>query len=143
MRVAFLAIVLGSLIPANSFAETFTIQPGKYKTTMTMKMSMMPNPMTNETEQCITPEEATKSPEDIVNEMGRGGQCSSSDVSSGKNRMAFTFQCTGGEMGDMSGRYELALADDNYTFKGNIKSSVQGMEVDMMMDGQSKRIGDC
>lgn len=143
MRVAILAVALTSIIPATSFADTFTIRPGKYKTSMTMKMSMMPNPISNTSEQCITPEEASKSPEDIVKEMSQGGTCDTSKVSSNANSMAFSFQCSGSEMGDMSGRYELAYADENYTVKGTMKTNMQGMDVEMTMEGESKRIGDC
>lgn len=143
MRVAILAVALASIVPATSFADSFTIKPGKYKTTMTMKMSMMPNGITDTSEQCITPEEASKSPEDIVNEMAEGGTCEASKVISTSNQMAFSFQCSGGDMGDMNGRYELAYADDNYTVKGNMKAKMQGMDVEMTMEGNSKRIGDC
>lgn len=144
MRTLLLAAAACSMLPAASFADTFTVQPGKYKTTMTMKMAMMPGGgMTNTTEHCVTPEDATKRPEDIVNEMGQGGSCSASDVSSSSNSMAFSFKCTGGDMGNLSGRYELNFQNDRYTFKGDMKGAMQGMDLDMSMDGKAQRIGNC
>ena len=143
MRAALLAVALGSLVSTASLADSFKIEPGKYKTVMTMKMSMMPKPMTNTSENCVTPEEATKGPEDIVKEMAQGGQCTASNVSSTKSNMMFNFQCTGGDMGDVNGQYELSFADSFYTFKGKMSGTMQGVSMEMEMDGKAERIGDC
>lgn len=144
MRTLILAAAACALLPSASIADSFTIEPGKYKTTMTMKMAMMPGGgMTNTSEHCVTPEDATKTPEDIVTDMGQGGNCSASDVSSSSNSMAFSFKCTGGDMGDMSGRYEMNMSNDRYSFKGDIKGNMQGMQMDMSMDGKAERIGNC
>lgn len=143
MRIFSIAAAVTLLSSSALAQQAFTIEPGNYKTTMTMSASMMPKPMTNTTEHCVTAEEASKTPKDILDDMAQQGECSSSNMTNGPGRMAFDFQCTGGEMGSMTGRYDLQYKDASYTFTGNMNGNMQGMPIKMDMKGDAQRIGPC
>jgi len=139
MRFAVLSIGLLVAFPLTASADGFKVTPGKYETTSTMKMPMMPNGMQRTIQNCVTPEEANRSAEDLAADMAGEGSCSATNVEESATSISFKFSCTGGDMGNMKGSYEMKGSGGSFTFKGKMS----GDAMEMSVEGTSKRIGDC
>ncbi|MEM9881082.1 MAG: DUF3617 family protein [Pseudomonadota bacterium] len=143
MRIILFNALILAAVPLAVQADDFRITPGKYSSTTTMKMPMMPNGMQRTVESCLTEKEANLSPAELAQEMSGSQNCSVDKLKQSSTTMSFEFQCTEGEMGSVTGRYNMSGGGDNFTFSGEMDGSIQGQAVNVSVKGTSKRIGDC
>lgn len=122
-----------------AYAASFSLQPGKYTMMGKMTMPMMPNGMPINNTYCVTEEQTNMKAEDIAEQMAAGSDCTIADLNMTDTKMKFNFTCSGGEMGTVTGDYDINFSRSAYTVVGNIGAS--GMS--MQMQGQASRIGDC
>ncbi|MEO0413283.1 MAG: DUF3617 family protein [Pseudomonadota bacterium] len=138
--MAAIAAVTASFAGA-AVADGFQLQPGKYEITGKMKMPMMPQGMPVNNTQCVTQEQTDMKAEDIAEQMAPGADCTIQNLDMSDKKMDFAFTCKGGEMGTVSGQYDISFGANSYSMDGKFTASDADMTMEMQAD--AKRIGDC
>jgi len=135
--VSVCLVTLFFTVPA--MAEGIHIKPGKWKMTSTMTMSMLPQPKTTVSTECIKDDEL--GPEDF-NEDG-DSPCSFSDFVVDGNTASWVISCPfeGGKK--MGGKWHFTSQGDSISGDGAMSADMEGMKIEMTMGWQGLRIGDC
>ena len=132
------------LLPAH--ANNIKVEPGLYKISGTMSMTMpgMPDgmmpPQSLDQEQCMTGEDANLTPEQVTKNLSNNGECTTDSIDSSSSEMRVEFTCKMAEMGEMSGTLEMTGYGGEYQSKA-VMTSPEGFAMNVQMTG--KRIGDC
>lgn len=136
MRLAVLVAVASSLA---SSALAFEIEPGKWETTTTVKMPMMPEGRTNTEVQCVTREEAES---DFLDTLKSDGACKIVERKETGDTLEFQMECPS-EHGSATG--EGRYVSDGTSGSGTMKMTMRMGEQTMTMESSftSKRVGDC
>lgn len=119
-------------------ADGVQMTPGKWEMTMTMKLSMMPNPQTKTETVCIEDEEFT--PEDF--NLEQDTPCELSEIEVDGDTMRWSVNCPA-PTGSMTGSWEFTSHGDTVTGTGEMSAQMANMSIDMNMDWAGKHIGDC
>ena len=112
--------------------------PGSWEMTMTMKMSVMPNPQTKTQLVCIEDEEFT--PQDFNNT--QKSPCELSDIEVDGNTMSWGVSCPG-QSGNMTGNWVFTSNGDSVEGSGEMTADMGGKPVEMNMEWTGKHVGDC
>ena len=112
--------------------------PGKWEMKMTMQMSMLPAPQVRTYTECI--EEDELSPESF--ETDENSPCTPSDFEIDGNTARWSISCPG-PAGEMTGNWEFTSDEDTVTGNGSMSANMGGMTMEMNMDWDGKRVGDC
>ncbi len=129
-----LALVLTTSI---SFAEGLTVTPGLWETKMTRTDPVSGNPVTNINKQCV--EQTEFDPAEMMKGM-QGCKMLQNDLAG--NKLDFKMQCdASGTSSTVEGSYQV----DGDQGKGSmsISMNVMGQAMNMSMNWESKRLGDC
>ena len=146
MRKAIILITLAAGLASAASAQELKVKPGNWETTTTMNMSMNMNgqamnipPRTMTQTQCMTPEDAKFSPDELTQE-----GCEVSNVKSGERTLSFDMVCTqqGATMnGSMA--FELDASGETGTGTMDLEGSMQGATMSMTGNTSAKYLGAC
>ena len=146
MRNAIVALVIGAGIAGAANAQELKVKPGNWETSTTMNMSVDMNgqamnipPRTMNQTECMKPEEARFSPDDLVQQ-----GCSVSNVKSSDRTLSFDMSCSqqGATMnGTMS--FEVDPSGDSGNGTMSLNGSMPGGSMAMSGVTTAKRVGDC
>ncbi len=146
MRKAIILITLAAGLASAATAQELKVKPGNWETTTTMNMSMTMNgqamnipPRTMTQTQCMTPEDAKFSPDELTQE-----GCEVSNVNSGERTLSFDMVCTqqGATMnGSMA--FELDASGETGTGTMDLEGSMQGATMSMTGNTSAKYLGAC
>ena len=133
------ALAMGIAILAQpAVAEGPKIKPGRWETTVTTVISLMPTPRTNKHARCMTSEDVD--PKKWMSEQAK--DCKFSNVESSSTMLSFEMVCKT-DQGVAKGKGVYRLSDpENAT--GKMEMSLEGpMAVEITNDITAKRVGDC
>ena len=146
MHKAIILITLAAGLASAASAQELKVKPGNWETTTTMNMSMTMNgqamnipPRTMTQTQCMTPEDAKFSPDELTQE-----GCEVSNVKSGERTLSFDMVCTqqGATMnGSMA--FELDASGETGTGTMDLEGSMQGATMSMTGNTSAKYLGAC
>ena len=139
MKMVIKKVALIVLIPGLCAAETITVEPGHWQMSMTMEMSMMPQPQVRTFEECI--EEGEMKPEDF-SISGDDSDCTFSEPEFDDNTASWTIACPGAG-GTMEGQWSITSHGDRIEGEGSMSTEVQGQKIDFNMHWQGHRTGEC
>ena len=134
-----LAALAALLVAGTSSAEGVAIDPGQWEMTSTMTMSMMPQPRTTTTMECI--EEDELNPEDF--NMDEENPCAIKDVKVDGNTAHWTISCPAGNGMVMDGQWEVTSHGNKLSGSGSMETEMAGQKMSIEMSWEGKRIGDC
>ena len=120
-------------------ADGIPIDPGMWKMTSTMTMTMMPTPQTTTVEECI--EEDVLNPEKF--NMDEDSPCAVIDVKVSGNSASWAISCPTEGGPAMEGDWEVTSKGDSLTGKGQMTAEFSGQKMGFEMKWEGKRIGDC
>jgi hypothetical protein len=135
------SIILGVLFfaaPA-AWAEGIPVEPGMWEMTSTVTMPMLPQPRVTTTTECMTESEIS------MDDMGgedMDPNCQFEMAQIDGNTMKWSFDCPV-EGGTSHGEWEATSTGNSVTGKGVVTMSFQGQTMEMTMNWEGKRIGDC
>ena len=138
MKTRLLLAALLLTFSSASMARGVPMDPGKWETTMTMEMSMMPGPKVQTDIRCIT--ESELSPDNF--QSVQDSPCEVSEFEIDGNDVSWSIACPM-PGGSMTGNWSFTSGGDTVTGKGNLKGDMGGMAIEMNMSWEGKRIGDC
>jgi hypothetical protein len=134
-----LLVALILSMPTLCIADTLSVEPGMWRMSMTMEMSMMPQPQVRNFEECITKDEMT--PEDFsISEDDSG--CAYGVPEIKDNTATWTISCPNGA-GQMQGQWSITSMGDSIEGVGHFDMEMQGQAVDVNMHWQGNRVGEC
>ena len=146
MHKAIILITLAAGLASAASAQELKVKPGNWETTTTMNMSMTMNgqamnipPRTMTQTQCMTPEDAKFSPDELTQE-----GCEVSNVKSGERTLSFDMVCSqqGATMnGSMA--FELDASGETGTGTMDLEGSMQGATMSMTGNTSAKYLGAC
>lgn len=146
MHKTFVALVIGAGLAGAAQAQELKVKPGNWQTSTTMTMSVSMNGQamniparTIDQTECMKPEDAKFSPDDLV-EQG----CSVSNVSSSDRSLSFDLTCSqqGANMtGKMS--FEVDPSGDAGNGTMELTGTMPGGSMEMSGVTAAKRVGDC
>lgn len=148
MRTVFtvMTLVAGLGLASAASAQELNVKPGNWETTTTMNMSMNMNgqamnipPRTMTDTQCMTPEDAKFSPDELTQE-----GCEVSNVKSGERSLSFDMVCTQ-QGATMNGSMSFELDASGEAGKGtmDLQGSMQGATMSMTGNTTAKYLGAC
>ena len=138
MNYRTLLAVLVLVCSVNVFAEGVPMTPGKWEMTMTMEMSMLPAPQVKTTTKCI--EESELDPENF--KMDESSICDLADVEIDGKTMRWSISCPA-PAGNLTGNWEFTSNGDSVVGTGSMSADMGGMAMEMNMNWEGKRLGDC
>ncbi len=146
MRTVLVALVCGAGMAGAAAAQELKVKPGNWETSTTMNMSIDMNgqamtipPRTMNQTECMKPEDAKFSTEDLIQE-----GCSVSNVKSSERSLSFDLTCSqqGANMnGTMS--FEIDPSGDSGNGTMSLNGSMPGGTMEMSGVTTAKRLGDC
>ena len=127
------------LLACTGSADGVPIDPGQWEMTTTMTISIMPEPQTTTTKECI--KEDVLDPETF--NMDEDNPCSISDVKVDGNTLHCSINCPteGGPV--MEGQWQITSKGDSLTGKGTMATDFNGQKMGFDMAWEGKRIGAC
>lgn len=140
MRLKPVLIALATVFVVNiSQADGIPIEPGQWEMTSTMTMSMMPQPKTTTTKECI--EEDTLDP--AAFNIDDENPCNISEVKIDSNTASWSINCPTDGGQTMEGSWEVTSHGDTLSGKGQMSTEFSGQKFGFDMAWKGKRIGDC
>ena len=140
--LARLSVAAAALtITAAAHAEPITVEPGLWENVITLSMGGVEMPPQTSTE-CITADEATQTPEQIVQEVTDGGQCTIENMNQTPGQLSFDLACTE-EGTSFTGSMEMTHTATVVTMAGQMSMDVQGQAFTVDMNGVMSRTGAC
>ena len=135
------SIIIGGLLLVSppTWAEGLPVEPGMWEMVSTVHMPMMPEPRTETTTECV--EKSEISMEDMGTEDMDPG-CTFEQQLLEANTMKWSFDCPV-EGGTSHGEWEATSSGDTVIGEGVITVSFQGQSMEMTMNWEGKRVGDC
>jgi hypothetical protein len=121
------------------FAEGIPIEPGLWEITSTMTMPMLPEPRVATVTECMEKSEISM---DEVTGEGMDPDCSFDIAQVDGNTMKWSFDCPV-QGGSSHGEWEAVSAGDSVTGKGIMTMTFQNQNMEMTMEWEGKRVGDC
>lgn len=135
-RLVHLAFLF-SITPA--FADSIPVDPGLWEMTSTMATPMLPEPRVTTVTECMENSEIS------MDELG-GEQmdpnCTFETNQVSGNTMTWTFDCPM-EGGTSHGEWEAVSNGDTVHGNGVMTMSFQGQDMEMTMEWQGRRVGEC
>lgn len=128
-----------SLLSITTFAEGISIEPGMWETTMTMEMSMMPQPQVHSSTECIN--EPELDPEDF--NMDENSPCDIAGVVVDDNTVSWAINCPAATGMAMEGQWSMTSHGDTLTGGGSMSGGNEQMRIEMNIKWEGKRIGNC
>ena len=138
VRIVFLPVALLLAAPV-VFAEGIPIEPGLWEITSTMNMPMLPEPRVATVTECMEKSEISM---DEVTGEGMDPDCSFDIAQVDGNTMKWSFDCPV-QGGISHGEWEAVSAGDSVTGKGIMTMTFQNQNMEMTMEWEGKRVGDC
>jgi hypothetical protein len=135
-RILFAGLLL--LVSLASQAEGLPMKPGQWEMKMTMEMSMLPAPQVRTSTECVTENELN--PESF--QMDENSGCTAGDLEIEGNTARWSISCPG-PAGDMTGNWEFTSDEDSVVGTGSMSADMNGMALQMNMNWEGKRLGDC
>jgi hypothetical protein len=126
------------LLPIKALADGITIEPGQWEMTTTMTMPMLTEPKVSTVMECM--DESEVSPEKMTDEMDSGCTFDARVVEG--NTMKWSMDCVA-DNGSSRGEWEATSHGDTLTGSGTITITMQGQSMDILMEWDGKRVGDC
>ena len=139
MKRAKILAVLVVLIPALCAAETITVEPGHWQMSMTVQMSMLPQPQVNTFEECI--EDGEMKPEDF-SASDDDSDCTFGQPEFEGNTATWTITCPG-QTEPMEGQWSITSHGDSIEGEGSMSTQLQGQTIDFSMHWEGHRTGEC
>lgn len=132
-----LAALLALLAAPAALAGDIQIQPGKWETTVTTTISILPQPRVTTRTECMTEEKLD--PEKWMSE--QAGDCDFENVETTSSTMEFELSCKTPQ-GTATGKGSYRVDGDTLT--GSFSMTIQG-QMSLTMDNaiKSRRVGDC
>ena len=135
------SIIVGALLLAApaAWAEGLPVEPGKWEMTSTTKMPMLSQPRVTTVTECV------KESEISMDDMGgeeMDPACKFETAMVDGNTMKWSFDCPV-EGGTSHGEWEATSTGNSVSGEGLITVSFQGGAMEMTMQWEGKRIGDC
>jgi len=131
-------VLVAALLPLTAIADGIPVTPGLWDMNFTMQMPMLPQPQVIQKQECVEEEEL--SPDEF--EMDEESNCAVSDFVMDGNTMQWSLACDG-EMGKMQGHWSFTSDGDSMHGEGTMNIDAGGQAMEMVMNWQGKRIGDC
>ena len=120
-------------------ADGIPIEPGLWEITSTMQMPMLPEPRVTTTTECM--EESEISMDDMGTE-DMDPNCTVDMSQVDDNTMKWSFDCPV-QGGTSHGDWEAVSEGDSVSGNGLITMSFQGQTMEMTMEWEGHRVGDC
>jgi hypothetical protein len=137
-KTSIVLVVLLGAAPAVR-ADGIPVEPGKWEMKSTMNMPMLPQPRVTTTTECM--EESELAMDDLgVEDMDPNCKFDMAQVDG--NTMKWSADCPV-EGGTSHGEWQAVSGGDTITGEGFITVSFQGQTMEMTMNWEGKRIGDC
>ena len=142
---------------ATAFAgDQFNIKPGKWKSDVTIEMSMVAHgmtmnqpPRTTSHEYCVTPEEANFTPEDFAKKMNESPEmseadCDVTDIQADHPRLSYTLNCKmDGTVMVMKNDFTIGTDGLSGTGNGSMSFDKDGMSVNAKTKMVQTFVGGC
>lgn len=136
----FMALAIAVIGPP-THAEDFP-QPGLYKVEATVSSNQMPVSSRHESEQCIQSDQFQTDPGAwLQNQSGQECEVTEYSLVSGMINLALT--CTVSGMGNATITGVGAFTRDGWQMKNVMRISGNGLDMEMMTELSSVRVGDC
>lgn len=138
----FRLLMLGltvSLFSTAAVAGGISIEPGMWETTMTMEMSMIPQPQVHSSTECIS--ESELNPDDF--KVDEDSPCDIADVVTDGNTVSWAIHCPSDGGMSMDGQWSMTSHGDTLTGGGSMSGGSDAMQIEMNIKWEGKRIGDC
>ena len=136
-KMTILTMIL-ALVSLKAMADGIAIEPGKWETTTTMNLPMLAPPKVNTAIECM--EESEISPEKMTDNMDSG--CTFDTRVVENSTMQWKMECVA-DTGSSRGEWEATSYGDTLTGSGTITIDMQGQSVEMLMNWEGRRVGDC
>lgn len=117
--------------------DSLPMTPGKWEIKTKATSSMMPNPMTDVTTECI--KDTKFDTNSLMNEMG---ECDVKDLKINGKKVSWKMHCNV-EGSVLKGTGKATVNKDRMSGSTTMNMSVQGMKMQMKTEWQGKRVGDC
>jgi len=143
MRYAAIVLVVPLLVSAASATSgSLDYKPGKWKTTTTMSIPMLPQPHVKTSTECVT--EGDYSADRIMEGMQGQPGCTVGTPVVSRNTLRWNISCTMPE-GSATGSGEFTIDRDGEHGRGTVEISVHasGQSMTTTMRLETERIGDC
>jgi hypothetical protein len=138
IRIALAVASVLSSVAMTAIAQSITLRPGKYETTVDMDMPGEMKMPSQKQMQCITPDDL-KDFSKAVSDPEFARTCKVSDYKIVGNKLTFTSECKDGEV-RARGTMEFTFAAESYSGVMTTKDN-KGRVMTIKTSG--KRIGDC
>lgn len=121
-------------------AEGIPIEPGMWESKTTINMPMFPQPQVSTDRECITRDELTL---DDVRDDDPGTDCQWTVEKVDGNTMKWSADCTVEGGARSQGEWSITASGDSYTGGGKMTMTVQDRAMEMTMEMEGLRVGDC
>ena len=135
----FLTGLATVMIAGTASAEGVPIDPGMWKMTTTMTITMMPQPHSTTVNECI--EEDELSPESF--NLDKENPCNISDVAVEGTTARWSISCSTGDGPMMEGQWEFTSSGDTISGNGSMSTEINGQTMGFEMVWTGERTGDC
>ena len=120
-------------------ADGIPIEPGLWEITSTMQMPMLPEPRVTTTTECMENSEITM---DDMGTEDMDPNCTADVSQVDSNTMKWSFDCPV-QGGTSHGEWEMVSEGDSVSGNGVITMSFQGQAMEMTMEWEGHRVGNC
>ena len=135
----FLTCLATVMIAGTASADGVSIDPGMWKMTSTMTMTMMPQPRSTTVNECI--EEDELSPESF--NLDKENPCTISDVAVEGTTARWSISCSTGGGPVMEGQWAFTSSGDTISGNGSMSTEINGQTMGFEMAWTGERTGDC
>jgi hypothetical protein len=139
MKTVARAFLVAVLAAGPAMAQSLSIKPGMWESTMTRTNPLTGSPETVTESECITPDKATFDPREM---MKGSSDCRIGEQDKTGNTLTFTMVCAMDE-GEATARGTMTADGDNGSGRMEMEMSFGGQTMKMDMDWKSRRVGDC
>ena len=133
------AILLLTLLPALGWAaDSVKMEPGLWEMTISVEMSMFPQPQVRTVKECVEEEEFNP---DHFN-ADENSPCDNSAIEVDGDTISWQISCPG-PMGSMTGDWTFTTTGDTISGNGSMSASLGGQSMEFTMKWEGERTGDC
>lgn len=122
------------------YADSIPVEPGLWEMTSTMTMPMLGQPQVNTMTECLAKEQISV---DDVGTQDMDPNCTFDTLQVDAATMTWTFECPVEGGGTSRGEWRATSHGDRVEGAGKIVMEMQGQTMEMNMNWQGKRVGDC
>lgn len=120
-------------------ADGIPVEPGLWEMTSTMTMPMLPQPRVTTVTECMRKSEISM---DEFSDENMDSGCTFNPPQIDGDTMKWSFDCPV-DGGTSHGEWEATSGGDTVSGNGKITMSIQGQTMEMVMNWQGRRIGEC